>query len=62
MVAVPRQVGAAGVVIWGGGGDQGTKALCEEFRPYFWNVLGPAVQRALATRHNVAERLVLASY
>ena len=47
MIAVPKEVGAAGVVIWGGGADQGNRTLCEEFKGYFANELGPAVARGL---------------
>ena len=32
MIAVPKEVGAAGVIIWGGGADQGNRTLCEEFK------------------------------
>ena len=47
MIAVPKEVGAAGVIIWGGGADQGNRTLCEEFKGYFANELGPAVARGL---------------
>ena len=46
-IAVPKAAGAAGVVIWGGGGDQGTRRLCESFYTYFREELGPAVARGL---------------
>jgi hypothetical protein len=43
MIQVPRAEGASGVVIWGGGADQGNRSLCESFKSYFRDELGPAV-------------------
>ena len=43
MLRVPKEMGAAGVVIWGGGADQSSAALCSSFREYFMSTLGPAI-------------------
>jgi hypothetical protein len=42
IIQVPKDAGAAGVVVWGGGSDQGNRTLCDTFKTYFHNELGPA--------------------
>ena len=46
MLRVPKEMGAAGVVIWGGGADQSSAALCSSFLEYFMSTLGPAIAAA----------------
>ena len=48
VLRVPRSAGVQGTVIWGGGADQSSAALCTSFRTYFFDTLGPAVAAAVA--------------
>jgi hypothetical protein len=48
MLQVPKWAGVSGVVIWGGGADQSSAALCKSFKSYFFDTLGPAVASAMA--------------
>ena len=48
MLQVPKWAGVQGTVIWGGGSDQSSAALCKSFRTYFFETLGPAVASAVA--------------
>jgi hypothetical protein len=41
--AIPRALGAKGVVIWGSTGDLSTKEKCERFSKYVTNTLGPVI-------------------
>ena len=47
MLQVPKRAGANGVVIWGGGADQSSAALCKSFKSYFFETLGPAIASAV---------------
>lgn len=47
MLEVPKWAGVKGTVIWGGGADQGTAALCQSFKKYFFETLGPAIASAV---------------
>jgi hypothetical protein len=47
MLQVPKSAGVQGAVIWGGGADQATAALCKSFKSYFFETLGPAIASAV---------------
>lgn len=47
LLQVPKWAGVSGTVIWGGGADQSSAALCKSFRAYFFEQLGPAIAAAV---------------